>query len=734
MFKVVGNFLNRTPWWALFLGGIVIIVLLGVFTVPFRVMKLAESGSTPAENRAIKREIDNAFGDSALGVAESIVSAMKETAKDPARREELDRAQEEITRARQEIFNAQREAREAAREAAKEAAQAAYEAAKEARQSVEAARKEAIASLKERNVKDPEVLKSFDESLKSARDAEAAARAALDRARRQKSVSVGTGIGTNKKPVDVTIGEDDKPAGISIDIDTDSVKKQITVPLPPAAPSAGQPPKPATPTPTPESIKRDIAKGFADGFAGKRDREGIVIDHGDGGKTVINLNGVNVTPGMSTLPPQLKEDIRASVARDVRRIGLGTALILAFIPLFIVAVIAKYFIDRSRRAQAFAEVKKQEADVSNMSRQVTEARLQALQAQVEPHFLYNTLANVQALTEVDPAAANQMTGHLIQYLRSSLPKMRENTSTIGQEIELVRAYLNILKMRMGARLEFGIDVPVELNGVAFPPLMLPSLVENAIKHGLEPVREGGRIDVAVSREGDFIRVAVKDTGRGLTDTPTQAGGGVGLSNIRERLIALYGEQGKLTLESNEPKGVIASIVVPTTPPATTFASTNNPSGLAQTARSAAPIQPSSLAGRTWVAVSKTHSVWTRVMSITFLSLMVIIAVMFGLGIAGIYTGTLPIHLGSTRFEGMEGMALGTVALVIGFGLMTLVALLIVVILYGLGVLFAGLAIFIPIVILISVFPVMAPFFLFALAVYWFWRRQKRKQSAQSAAN
>jgi LytS/YehU family sensor histidine kinase len=143
---------------------------------------------------------------------------------------------------------------------------------------------------------------------------------------------------------------------------------------------------------------------------------------------------------------------------------------------------------------------------------------------------------VQALTEVDPAQANQMTGHLIQYLRSSLPKMRENTSTIGQEIELVRAYLNILRMRMGDRLAFDIDCPADLASISFPPMMLPSLVENAIKHGLEPQREGGRIDVVVSRlftaTGDRIRVAVKDTGRGLTDAPVQAGGGVGLTNIR----------------------------------------------------------------------------------------------------------------------------------------------------------------------------------------------------------
>src|SRR5678815_4848601 len=119
---------------------------------------------------------------------------------------------------------------------------------------------------------------------------------------------------------------------------------------------------------------------------------------------------------------------------------------------FILVVVSKFFIDRSRAAQRVAELKRKEADYARMSQQVTEAKLSALQAQVEPHFLYTTLASVQALTEVDPQQANAMTGHLIQYLRNALPKMRESVSTVGQEVELVRAYLNILQMRMGKRL------------------------------------------------------------------------------------------------------------------------------------------------------------------------------------------------------------------------------------------------------------------------------------------
>jgi hypothetical protein len=757
MFKAFGNFIHRTPWWAMILLGISTFLLLVVFSTPVHVMRLSDAGTTPEERRAIKREIDRAFGDSALNVAENIVGAIKDRSQDPVRRQEMERALDEIAQARKEIFAAQRDgsaaAREAMREAqsnaleaAREAAQAALEAAREARESIEEAKSEALDKLRSSGADTTAAAKAFDDTLKAAREKEKAARDAVKKITDTKKRGVSIGINTDEGfKVDIEPHDSDKPA-LSVNIDSKGGEKKIIVPLPPEAPAPkssasvpgkpgapGIPGKPGTPgtpgTPgKPDKPDGDAGKGVTfDGNIGGTRIKGN-IDIGEDGKVAINLPPISPLP---PLPPELRQDIHAKVASDVYRIGVGGAMLLAFIPIFIMLLIAKYFIDRSRRATAFAEEKKKEAEVSDVNRQITEARLQALQAQVEPHFLYNTLANVQALTEVDPAQANQMTGHLIQYLRSSLPKMRENTSTIGQEIELVRAYLNILKMRMGERLAFDIDCPADMNSIAFPPLMLPSLVENAIKHGLEPQREGGRIDVVVSRmftaAGDRIRVAVKDTGRGLTDAPVQAGGGVGLSNIRERLIALYGDQGKLTLESNEPKGVVATIEVPAEAGGARGESIPSASATAAGIKKAAPPPaPKGWWGRTRHAIATTHGVWAKIMSVTFITLMIALAVIFGLALAGLYTGMLPINIGQAKLGGFEGMAIGTLTLLVGFGAVALVLVIVVALLYGLGLLFAGLLIVIPLIILISVFPALAPFVLIGLAIYWFWWRKRDK--------
>jgi hypothetical protein len=294
----------------------------------------------------------------------------------------------------------------------------------------------------------------------------------------------------------------------------------------------------------------------------------------------------------------------------------------------------------------------------------------------------------------------------------------------------VRAYLNILKMRMGPRLEFGIDVPEDLLTVPFPPMMLPSLVENAIKHGLEPQREGGRIDVVVTRmftaDGDRIQLQVKDTGRGLSDAPVQAGGGVGLSNLRERLAALYGEKARFSIESNDPKGVVATMELPATLAAQLAASP-----IASVRSVAVPEVPKTGWRRAWGAATKTHSVWTRILSSVFVIVMAVLAVLLLVGLVALYTGWLPVHMGASRLGGLEGMALGSVGLLIGFGVAALVAAIVVAVIYGLGFVIVGVLIFAAVMILISLVPALSPLAVVLFVIYWFWWRNRNKSTAGS---
>lgn len=696
MFKAVGNVIHKTPWWIVVSGGLITLLVLVLFTVPIQVIRLHESGNTPQERRAIEREINLAFGDRALNFAEDVVQAMRARTQDNARQQELEHALTEIARAKKELATAQtdlsRNAKELAAEttdqaleAARDAAQTALEAAIGAREAVEQAKADAIDLLRERGLDTAATAASFGAMLRTAQDNEKAAAESLESIEKMRM-----SVEQEGRTTPTTITRPTAPAA---------------PPAPPAVPAMSEPPALAMPPAPPAPPRAPNGQ-----FAG------------------IHLPAV---VDMTALPDGFRGEIRRKVDGDMWRIGVGSALILAFIPIFVMLLISKYFLGRSRRALAVAEEKTQQAEVSDMSRQITEARLQALQAQVEPHFLYNTLANVQALTEVDPPAANQMVGHLIQYLRASLPKMRENTSTVGQELELVRAYLNILQMRMGGRLEFSIAVPDELLAKSFPPMMLPSLVENAIKHGLEPVREGGRIDVRVERivtpQGDRITIEVKDTGKGLVADSTQPGGGVGLSNLRERLAAIYGHNARFTIESNAPRGVVATIDIPTeapSAPGTVMAQRSKPQN------AVAPI-PATGWRKAVDLTSKSHSVWARIVSRTFIVLMVTLCVVFLLALLSLYTGWMPVQVGDFQLDGMEGMALGSVGLLAAFGALALAILIVVAVIYGLGFLFAALLVFIPAMILISLFPVVSPFILIGLIIYWVSKKRKKDLAASN---
>jgi len=219
------------------------------------------------------------------------------------------------------------------------------------------------------------------------------------------------------------------------------------------------------------------------------------------------------------------------------------------------------------KAEAQAVQATEIAESEALKRQVVEARMAAMQAQVEPHFLFNTLASIDHLIETDPPRASKMQKNLIALLRASMPTMREanaqGTRDLGRELAVIRPYLEILKVRMEERLQTEINVPEGLMSADFPPMMLQGLVENAIKHGLEPKAEGGRLSVIGEIVHGKLCVTVADTGLGFGKAAT-AGTGIGLNNIRERLQLLYGRKASLVVSENPGGGTAVSITVPYT--------------------------------------------------------------------------------------------------------------------------------------------------------------------------
>lgn len=214
-----------------------------------------------------------------------------------------------------------------------------------------------------------------------------------------------------------------------------------------------------------------------------------------------------------------------------------------------------------RAAASAARVHRAAVERVALDRQMLEARLQVMRAQIEPHFLFNSLANVKRLGQSDVVRGVTMLDNLVRYLRAALPQIRASATTLGQEADLVQAYLDVLQIRMGNYLSFAVDVPPPLREHPFPPMMLLTLAENAIKHGLAPSPDAGRIDIRARHEGGALVVSVADTGVGFGGAKT-GGTGIGLANTRARLAALYGPEAALDLAANEPRGVVASIRVP----------------------------------------------------------------------------------------------------------------------------------------------------------------------------
>ena len=240
-------------------------------------------------------------------------------------------------------------------------------------------------------------------------------------------------------------------------------------------------------------------------------------------------------------------------------------LIMTFV---ISAVVTWFFWTRAKLSTLTADAETEKARAAAIEKQAMQAQLQLLQAQIEPHMLFNTLANLQGMIAIDPTRAQHMLDQLILYLRATLSSSRAEKSPLSHEFSLMDAYLGLMSVRMGARLSYTLRLPPALQDVQVLPMLLQPLVENAIKHGLESKIDGGRIEVSATEQQGMLTLAVADTGHGLDDAydPEQSSGAhdthIGLANVRERLQAMYGARAALTLAPNTPSGVIARLTIP----------------------------------------------------------------------------------------------------------------------------------------------------------------------------
>jgi signal transduction histidine kinase len=197
----------------------------------------------------------------------------------------------------------------------------------------------------------------------------------------------------------------------------------------------------------------------------------------------------------------------------------------------------------------------------HLEQQLTNTRLNALQKQIEPHFLFNTLATVRRLHQIEPETGARMLANFVDYLRGLLPMLARSEVQLGEELDIVRAYLSVIRIRMAERLQVRIDVPAKFWSAQLPTLALATLVENAIKHGLAPSPSGGEIRIQAYERDDLLEVCVADTGVGLK-ADNQGGSGIGLYNVRARLATLYGPRACVRIQANTPTGVRASLYLP----------------------------------------------------------------------------------------------------------------------------------------------------------------------------
>ncbi len=580
---------GTTPWWRLVAGGLIVILGTLLLAVPFDSIRMANKIRSQAAKDALRTALQHEVLERARG---GLVVA-RSFATDDSQVAEIDAAIADIEREIAKPLAVERFQGTLDELAVKIAKQTAKrdEALKRLSELAAGAGK-GNADVTERLRELTDEIESMSESIQSLeeqrveKEAERA-RAAAERARLESKRAA-----TESERAAKQLGGDIKPT-------------PPTAPTPPKAPPAPKAPNMSSGASDKQDKSAAITVG-ADGASltitttegkvkvtasdGSEERVIATIDVSDAtqasktldqermstatrvgslGRNLVDFDETRSVPALGFLVGEPDaQTIRETVSRDVRKSIVAGIATLMLTVLFMFMLIARSFAGRAARGEQRAVIAESRERVESHARQLAEARLTLMRAQVEPHFLFNTLAHVQALQEIDPPQASTMLDRLIGYLRAAMPSMRETKSTLGREIDVVRAYLDLLKIRMGNRLKYFINVPAELNEASLPPTMIATLVENAIKHGLEPKKEGGSIAVQVRKleatdaHPERLEVLVADDGLGFGGAET-GGTGVGLANTRERLKMLYGSHAELAVEPNAPSGVRAIIRVPT---------------------------------------------------------------------------------------------------------------------------------------------------------------------------
>jgi len=247
-------------------------------------------------------------------------------------------------------------------------------------------------------------------------------------------------------------------------------------------------------------------------------------------------------------------------AEDIEYRGLSDALRGYAFSLLVGTTACWYFFVYGSRLKGRIVLGEQQLRTAETERQLSETRLQLLQAQIEPHFLFNTLSNVVGLIGSRPDDAREMLEALTRYLRGSLKRSRERSGRVSDEIELLQAYLFIQQIRMGERLKYYFEIDEDVQNLPLAPLLLQPLVENAIRHGLDPSLQNGQLSIRITADGDFLSCSISDDGVGLAEAGP-GGDQLGLTNVRQRVQSLYGDSAKLELLDNNP-GVCARLRIP----------------------------------------------------------------------------------------------------------------------------------------------------------------------------